>query len=294
MSDSKVRTTWSERIKLTSFVFQGVLAIGNGNRCSNKSYIELYDPNDHSKFYCWPVPDCHSGQEPSVEPGSAHPKGTDVDCKPCHVGVSFSNKETNYRCRKCTTCGNKVVRSSCTIIRDRLCDTRCISTEFYLNATDDECYPCTECCGRNNANVESQCLSSKTVHIGSRIGEKGALHCKVLSSQQCDELPKDNATSIVDNGSVINDTSGLKKKCNGLENNDSSKNNSSSVLKEKRTCSWSWDTLHIFLTCGLVCMALIIVVQFWLCVKRERKLCSSRSESFLCNNCYLSSVGLYA
>ena len=273
------------------FVFQGVFAIGNGNRCGNKTDIELYDPNDPSKFHCWPFPDCHDGQEPSVEPGSTHLTGTDVHCKPCHEGESFSNRETNYRCRTCTTCGNKVVLLTCTISRDRLCDKRCISTEFYLNTTDGKCYPCTECCGANKANLESQCLSSKTVRIGTVIGEKGALHCKVLSSQQCDDLLKNNVSSVTQGN---NNTGAEEKACTESKDNESpNSNNLANENTSKRKDSESTlDTLHIVLICFLAFVTFICMVLLWLYI-RERKMQSPRNEMCLWfDSCYSSSAGM--
>ena len=97
-----------------------------GNRCDNKNHVELVDPNDHSKFECWPVPTCQEGQEPSVKPGSVHPKATDVSCIPCGHGW-FSNHDTNFRCQKCTSCGNKDVRVNCSIYRDAVYSKSCKS-----------------------------------------------------------------------------------------------------------------------------------------------------------------------
>ena len=73
------------------------------NRGESKNYVELFDPNDHSKFKCWPVPTCQEGQQPSVEPGSVHTKTTAISCIPCDHGW-FSNHDTNQRCQKCISC----------------------------------------------------------------------------------------------------------------------------------------------------------------------------------------------
>ena len=193
--------------------FQALLAVASGNRCNNKTDAELYDPQDHSIFNCSPALDCHDGYEPSVQPGSSHPKGKSVECKKCPF-ESFSNIKTKYRCQKCTVCGNKKVIFTCTPGRDRQCSNSCISSNFYFNKTDQQCHPCIECCGTSSNNIEPQCVSSqKNLRIGTVIGEKGALHCKVPSSQQCDELSQEDEVHVTPNSYK---PSPSKKKCSRL------------------------------------------------------------------------------
>lgn len=226
-------------------------AIDYGNRCSNKTEVELYDPENHADYDCWPVPDCQEGQECSVEPGSSHPTGTVIECNHCPSG-SFSNVQTNKRCHTCTTCGNKKVILNCTIVRDTQCSNRtCISNKFFFNDTDQRCYPCTECCGINNETLEPQCILS-TLQFGAVIGGKGAFHCSRASSEPCDELPKNNVPTESNNHGVVGMRSG-----------------------------WSFDALHIGLICGLVSLAFLCLVLLWF-FKRER-------EMRLSGNDYLSS-----
>jgi len=179
------------------FLFQAVLVVANGSHCNNKTEVELYNPRDHSFSQCWPVPDCHNGQEPSVRPGLSYPKDTDIGCRKCPDG-SFSNIKNNYTCQQCTACLNKEVLLNCTPGRDRECSNSCISSEFYFNVSDQQYYPCTECCGAYHGNIEPQCIS---VPIGSVI--KSSLHCKVRSSQRCDKFPLENNALSGTNGSNV-------------------------------------------------------------------------------------------
>ena len=223
-----------------------------GNRCDNKNNVELVDPNDHSKFEWRPVPTCQEGQEPSVKPwkpGSVHPKATDVSCIPCGHGW-FSNHDTNFRCQKCTSCGNKDVRVNCSIYRDAVCSKSCKSKTHYFNETDGQCYTCTECCGKDMSNIEPHCLL-RNLCVGSVIGQQGELHCKVLLSQKCDEPSENVSTNI---SSVINSNSGvLERNCSRPENNVTLPPTDSypSTSKEGTTCrcsSASYRILGAFFT----------------------------------------------
>lgn len=241
------------------------MALGNGNRCRNNADIELYDEKNSSFFYCWPLPECHDGQEPSVEQGSSHPQGTDIGCNYCLKGF-FSNNGTNKRCRRCTPCDNKGVLLLCMPFRDRQCSNSCISREFYFNATDEQCHPCTECCKANDEDIEPQCIS---MTVGTVIGEKGEKHCKASSksSKQCDELPKKNLSSA----SCSNSSFTLPS-------------NTSELAESECTCSHSLDGLHIGLVCFLVPVTALSVVLGWLAFRRRRRTGDhlSLSESFRC------------
>lgn len=210
------------------------MAIANANRCSNKNDIELYEHGDHSKFHCWPAVECNDGYQGSVEAGSSHPKGTVIECSPCPSG-SFSNLETNHRCHTCTSCGNKQVLVTCTPGRDRRCSNSCLTRDLYFNATDQQCHPCSECCGTHSNNIEPQCLTSMEIHVGvTVIGGTGDLHCKVRSAQQCDDLLQ-----------------------------GAPEGSNPDHVKEKDCKDSTLDTLHIVLICLLATSVIIIVV--WSC-----------------------------
>ena len=260
-----------------------VLAIGS--RCKNKSYVELFDPNDNSKFKCWPVPTCQEGQQPSVEPGSVHPKTTAISCIPCDHGW-FSNHDTNYRCQKCTSCGNKDVHVNCSIYRDAVCSKRCKSKTHYFNETDGQCYACTECCGKDKLNIEPQCLlSSGNLRIGLVIGQQGERHCKVLSSQKCDEQSR-NITTNSNGSSVFNSTSSVLENCNcdSPENNASSTNINNNYRPSDCVWNSSLRIQDIILICALITVAIASAIFLYLYI-RERRMrlsrncCPSSSES---------------
>ena len=234
-----------------------MLAIANANRCNNKSDIELYDPGDPSKFHCWPAIECnHDGYQRSVEAGSSHPDGTAIECSPC-PNESFSNLETNHRCRTCTSCGNKQVLISCTPGRDRQCSNSCLSRDLYFNAIEQQCYPCSECCGTHSNNIEPQCVTSMEIHVGvTVIGGRGALHCKMRSAQQCDDLLLVTPES---------------------SNPDH--------VKEKDCKASTLDTLHKALICLLALAIVIITVLCICCWIRGRR----QPQSFRRATCFSSS-----
>ncbi|XP_068691937.1 uncharacterized protein [Montipora foliosa] len=174
-----------------SLLISAVLFVASGNRCPNPEDIELFNPKDRSKYECWSASafDCPEGYERSVKLGSVHPTGTDLVCNLCPEG-SYSNFMTNNTCMKCTPCGNNKVQLNCTVIQDRVCSSiHCISNKFYLNTTDNQCYPCSICCGSNSDDIVPECLRSGDLRVGvTVIGQKGGTHCGVKSSQQCDDL----------------------------------------------------------------------------------------------------------
>ena len=259
-----------------------------GSRCKNKSDIELFDPIDNSKFKCWPVPTCQEGQQQSVEPGSVHPKTTTISCIPCDHGW-FSNHNTNYRCQKCTSCGNKGVLVNCSIYGDAFCSKSCKSNTHYFNESDGQCYACSECCGKDESNIERQCLlSSGNLRVGSVIGQQGELHCKVQSSQKCDELSK-NVTTYINGSSFVNGTSSVVENCNCTRPENINHNHQPS--------GGSWASLQdIMLLCALIVVTLASVVFLCLYI-RERKMRMSRSgcppESCpFMSPCYLGFAGM--
>lgn len=233
------------------------MALGNCNRCTDKQHIELYDKNNYSQFSCWPSPECNDGQEASVEPGSSHPQGTSIHCVPCPNNF-FSNNRTNKRCRNCISCGNRMELLSCERSRDRQCSNICISSKYYFNSTDQQCYPCTECCGAIE-NIEPQCIA---MNIGTVIGGKGEKHCKATSksSEQCDDLP-----SVVDRELPKANLSSV------LCGNSSSINGSSIMEKD------SSQQLNIGLACALgLSVSLNLVLLAWLACRKRRG--SSRND----------------
>lgn len=252
------------------------MALASGtNRCADKANIELYDEKDHSKFICWPVPNCNDGQESSLQPGSSHPQGTKVQCVPCPMDF-FSNNSTKRRCRKCMSCGNRNELLPCEHSRNRQCSNTCISSAFYFNATDQLCHPCTECCGATNENIEPQCI---LLTKGTVIGGKGEKHCRAFSNsiELCDDLPRG-----VEKEEPKGNLSSL------LCGNSSLSNKSSAVEKE---CDQRFDHVRIGLVCALVFMTVVnlVLVRFaYLYFKRRGCLRNGYSPSSESSSCFHS------
>lgn len=239
------------------------MALGNCSyQCRNKDDIKLFDRKNKSKIDCWPSPNCNDGQEGSVEPGSSHPHGTKIHCIDC-LEDFFSNNETNKRCHRCTSCGNKKEVSPCKGFRDRQCSHSCISNKFYFNATDQQCYPCTECCRASDEDIELQCVFVK---VGTVIGGNGEKHCKASfnSSQGCSNevsLIKNVSSPACGNSSVTSNSSLEARQC--------------SCGDSKLHVHGNFDGLHIALICVL---GVILVITFsvgcrWYVSRRQ----SSRS-----------------
>ncbi|XP_029198350.2 uncharacterized protein LOC114963339 isoform X2 [Acropora millepora] len=177
--------------------------VAGGNRCRNPEDIELFDPKNHNVYHCWARFDCPDGHERSVKLGSVHPIGTNVECKLCPKEM-FSNSKTNHTCIKCVRCGYNKELSNCTHSQDRQCLRECVSNKYYLNATDGQCYQCSECCGSDPSNVQPHCLASSPFSIGTTvIGQQGATHCGIKASQKCGYLIVNQGTESSFNKVII-------------------------------------------------------------------------------------------
>ena len=251
-------------------LLQTVLVVqGYSNRCEKKDEIELYEKQNATNYKCWPFPECLDGQEPTVEPGSTHPMGTDISCQSCQQNF-YSNKGTNIRCRKCTSCGKKLELSPCLSVKDRECADKCISNDYYFNSSDKECHRCTECCEGDNINIESQCIK---LTPGTVIGGKGEKHCR-RSSKPCNDLPNKNLTSSGrDCNCTVLSNSSLLKGSDTQMNCSLSKNMS---LIEKQGAVKSFDSLHITLFSLLGWCITVMVFLGWLAWKRRKQ--SPQSE----------------
>jgi len=183
--------------------------VAGDNRCTNPENIELFDPKNHTLYHCWHLPGCPDGHGRSLKPGSVHPMGTNVECKLCPK-ETFSSHKTNSTCIKCTRCGYNKELSNCTHSQDRQCLRECVSKMYYLNATDGQCYQCSECCGSDPSNVQPHCLASSPFLIGTTvIGQKGATHCGIRASQKCDNKGRECGY----NNTLSNSTSSQDRQC---------------------------------------------------------------------------------
>ena len=187
--------------------------VAGGNRCPNSEDVELFNPKNPTLFHCWHLLGCPDGHGRSVKPGSVHPSGTDVDCKLCPKGM-FSSHKTNNTCIKCAKCGYNKELSNCTHSQDRQCLRECVSKMYYLNATDGQCYQCSECCGSDPSNVQPHCLASFPFSIGTTvIGQKGATHCGVRASQKCEYSFDNPGRECGYNNTLSNSTSSQDRQC---------------------------------------------------------------------------------
>ena len=59
--------------------------------CIEEGYIKIIDPRTGKCEGCWPCPECQEGAGSSVQCGSTVPKGTDIHCVSCTMGINFSN-----------------------------------------------------------------------------------------------------------------------------------------------------------------------------------------------------------
>ena len=106
-------------------------------------------PSKHEAHACTRVPPM--AQSHAVT-GSLQGTDTAVSCIPCGHGC--------YRC-ECSSCGNKDVLVNCSINRVAVCSKSCKSKTHYFNESDGQCYPCTECCGKDKMNIEPVRLKRK-------------------------------------------------------------------------------------------------------------------------------------
>lgn len=113
--------------------------------CIGEGYIKIIDPKTGKCEGCWPCPECQEGAGSSVQCGSTVPKGTDIHCVSCTMGINFSNSLSIEKCKPCGVCSgkHKHVSAECTPSSDVQCE---CDNGFYQNKTTHECQSCDSCC----------------------------------------------------------------------------------------------------------------------------------------------------
>jgi len=152
------------------------------------------------------------------------------------------------------------------------------------------CYPCSECCGASSNNIEPQCVSSReNLRIGTRIGEKGALHCKVTSSQQCDGLLQEDKDKV----HVTPDTKPSPSEKKLSRPFDSTDIHTKPIPSEKKL-SRPVDITDIVLKCCLALSLAVNLLILLLYLRGRKGQHSSHSSPFFFSSfpCSLSSAGM--
>ena len=119
-------------------------------------------PSKHEAHACKHVPPMAQSH---VVTGSVQGTYTAVSCIPCGHGC--------YRCQRCEKCsssGNKDVLVNCLINRVAVLSKSCKSKTHYFNESVIQCYPCTECCGKDKVNIEPVPLTRKEEDSGAPAG----------------------------------------------------------------------------------------------------------------------------
>ena len=113
--------------------------------CSEEGFIKIIDPRTGKCERCWPCPECPEGAGSSVQCRSSVPKGTDIHCVSCIMGINFSNSPSTEMCQPCGVCSgkHKHVSAECTPSSDVQCE---CDNGFYQNKTTHECQSCDSCC----------------------------------------------------------------------------------------------------------------------------------------------------
>lgn len=121
--------------------------------------IERITNDTHSSI--WKCSECPFGYGLSVPCGTSVPFNVSIECVPCVLGVSYSDRHDYSSCKPCKSCSNHEKRSGqCTVEEDT---TRCLKTcdkGYYWQDLIDSCHPCSYCCGKNITQVEKQCEDS--------------------------------------------------------------------------------------------------------------------------------------
>ena len=120
-------------------------------------------PSKHEAHACKQVPPM--AQSHAVT-GAVQGTHTAVSCIPCGHGCYRCQ-----RCKKCSLCGNKDVLINCSINRVAVCSKSYKSKTHYFNESVIQCYPCTECCGKDKVNIEPVPLKRKEKDSGAPAGK---------------------------------------------------------------------------------------------------------------------------
>ena len=106
---------------------------------------------------CIECPRCLAGTGLTPECGSYVKYGTNVECKPCKLGVSYSTSYDTSSCRPCGICAeHQYVITNCTLISNSKCNHNCTSGFYFENLSGD-CQPCSWCCHDKEDSVKEEC-----------------------------------------------------------------------------------------------------------------------------------------
>ncbi|XP_068702578.1 uncharacterized protein [Montipora foliosa] len=144
-------------------------------------------PNGSFKdcLHCSP---CHPGWGlyPNCGEHITYPP-TDIHCKKCVYGKTFSEVYDYSGCKSCHNCAeHEIVTKNCTRESDTVCSGTCIQGYFYRNSTRD-CQKCSYCCNDGKDDEQQECLEQglKATHR----------YCAPRPDKRCGPAPTSLATT---------------------------------------------------------------------------------------------------
>ncbi|XP_068720298.1 uncharacterized protein [Montipora capricornis] len=119
---------------------------------------------------------------------------TDIHCKKCVYGKTFSEAYDYSGCKSCHICAeNEIVTKNCTRDSDTVCNGNCIRGYFYRSLTRD-CKKCSYCCNDGKDEEQQECIDQ---------GLKAAhRYCAPRPDKRCGPAPTSLATTTITKSSA--------------------------------------------------------------------------------------------
>ena len=155
--------------------------------CGGGQYTLIKRDNNETKVECTNCLTCPSGMGASMPCGAVVSIGVPLHCVPCRPALTFSDRPSKHKCKRCRVCPpENVVVSNCLIDRNTICSTTCLLHK-QITVSDTTCIDCVECsvgmepairCGSSvPALPRQQCTPCKPGTFSSTYGSRPCWPC---------------------------------------------------------------------------------------------------------------------
>lgn len=157
--------------------------------CRGEQYTMVGKYKKEPKVECIKCLTCPRGMEPSMPCGEVFRNNVTLACVLCRPGLTFSDRRSKHKCKRCRVCppGNVVV-SNCSIGHDTICSKTCLLHK-QITVSNTTCIDCVECsvgmepairCGSSVPTLpRQQCTPCKPGTFSNTHGSERCWNCSI-------------------------------------------------------------------------------------------------------------------
>ena len=162
--------------------------------CRGEQYTLVTRYNNETKVECIKCLTCPRGMEPSMPCGAVFRNNVTLSCVLCQPGLTFSDRPSKHKCKRCRVCppGNVVV-SNCSIGRDTICSKTCLRHK-QITVSNTTCTNCVKCsvgmepairCGSSVPALPRQrCTPCKPGTFSNTYGSEPCWNCRICHREK--------------------------------------------------------------------------------------------------------------